>query len=48
VTEKTTSKWDAGRFAKTLAYFGVIPFVGNVSWIQQLLKGAGKKTESHR
>jgi uncharacterized protein YbjT (DUF2867 family) len=46
VTEKTTSKWDAGRFAKTLAYFGVIPFVGNVSWIQQLLKGAGKKNKA--
>lgn len=44
VTEKTTSKWDAGRFARTLAYFGVIPFVGSVNWLQQLFK-AGKKKD---
>lgn len=30
------SRWDAGRFFQTLAYFEVIPFVG---WLQQLIQG---------
>ena len=32
-------KWDAGRFAKTLGYFGIIPFVGSCKWLQKLLGG---------
>src|SRR6476620_12463595 len=36
MTEKKTAQWDAGRFLKTLAYFGVIPFIGSISWLQQL------------
>ena len=36
MTEKNTAQWDAGRFVKTLAYFGVIPFIGSISWLQQL------------
>ncbi|MBW4678764.1 MAG: CIA30 family protein [Microcoleus vaginatus WJT46-NPBG5] len=43
--EKTTSKWNAGRFARTLAYFGVIPFVGSISWLQTLI-GMGKKANA--
>lgn len=35
MTETKTTQWDAGRFIKTLAYFGVIPFIGSVSWLQQ-------------
>lgn len=36
MSEKNTAQWDAGRFVKTLAYFGVIPFIGSISWLQQL------------
>ena len=36
MTQKNRSQWDAGRFAKTLAYFEVIPFL---SWLQQLFTG---------
>jgi len=41
VTEKNTAQWDAGRFVKTLAYFGVIPFIGSISWLQQLFGSSG-------
>ncbi len=46
MTEKNTAQWDAGRFVKTLAYFGVIPFIGSISWLQQLFGGSSssKKT----
>ncbi|MEY3867247.1 MAG: hypothetical protein RLZZ338_1138 [Cyanobacteriota bacterium] len=37
MTDNKTPQWDAGRFFQTLAYFGVIPFVGNIPWFQQLL-----------
>ena len=30
-----SSRWDAGRFLKTLDYFGEIPFLGSVRWLQQ-------------
>jgi len=40
VTEKNTAQWDAGRFLKTLAYFGVIPCIGSISWLQQLFGGS--------
>ena len=36
MTEKNTAQWDAGRFVKTLAYFGPVPFIGSISWLQQL------------
>ncbi|MGL6137321.1 MAG: SDR family oxidoreductase, partial [Planktothrix sp.] len=42
MVEQQKGQWDGGRFLKTLAYFGVIPFIGNISWIQNLL-GMGKK-----
>ena len=42
MTEKNTAQWDAGRFVKTLAYFGVIPFIGSISWLQQLFGSSGK------
>ncbi|MEZ2239020.1 CIA30 family protein [Microcoleus sp.] len=41
MTEKNTAQWDAGRFVKTLAYFGVIPFIGSISWLQQLFGSSG-------
>jgi uncharacterized protein YbjT (DUF2867 family) len=44
MTEKKTAQWDAGRFLKTLAYFGVIPFIGSISWLQQLF-GSSSKTK---
>lgn len=30
-------QWQASRFLKTLGYFGEIPFLGNIRWLQQLL-----------
>jgi uncharacterized protein YbjT (DUF2867 family) len=42
VTEKNTAQWDAGRFVKTLAYFGVIPCIGSISWLQQLFGNSRK------
>ena len=29
--------WDAGRFLKTLNYFGELPFIGSFRWAQQML-----------
>ncbi|MGL5196157.1 MAG: CIA30 family protein, partial [Chroococcales cyanobacterium] len=46
MTEQKRPKWDAGRFWKTLSYFGVVPFLGNISWIRNLLTG-GKSTISN-
>jgi uncharacterized protein YbjT (DUF2867 family) len=43
--EQNRQKWDMGRFWKTLSYFGVVPFLGNISWIRNLLTG-GKSTIS--
>lgn len=31
-----SSQWDASRFFKTLGYFGEIPFLGSIRWLQQL------------
>ncbi|HEY9866673.1 MAG TPA: CIA30 family protein [Candidatus Obscuribacterales bacterium] len=42
MVEQQKGQWDGGRFLKTLAYFGVVPFIGNINWIQNLL-GIGKK-----
>jgi uncharacterized protein YbjT (DUF2867 family) len=42
MTQNNSGKWDAGRFAKTLAYFGVIPFIGSISWLQRLFAPAAK------
>lgn len=35
--QQNSSRWDLGRFVKTLSYFGVIPFMSSISWFQQLL-----------
>lgn len=40
MTDQKSSNWNLGRFVNTLAYFGTIPFVGSISWLQQLLGGA--------
>ncbi|MDY6804478.1 MAG: CIA30 family protein [Cyanobacteriota bacterium] len=45
MTETENSKWDAGRFVKTLAYFRVIPFIGSCSWLQRLFGGGPKQKE---
>jgi uncharacterized protein YbjT (DUF2867 family) len=45
MTKQKRPKWDAGRFWKTLSYFGVVPFLGNISWIRNLITG-GKSTIS--
>lgn len=29
--------WDMGRFVRTLSFFGVIPFLSDIGWFQQLL-----------
>jgi uncharacterized protein YbjT (DUF2867 family) len=38
MSEKTTAKWDFGRFARTLAYYGVIPFVGSISQVKKMFQ----------
>ncbi|CBN56906.1 MULTISPECIES: CIA30 family protein [Kamptonema] len=42
MTEKNIAQWDAGRFFNTLVYFGVIPFIGSINWLQQLFGGEAK------
>ena len=42
MTEKNIAQWDAGRFFKTLAYFGIIPFIGSINWLQQIFGGDAK------
>ena len=39
------SKWDAGRFFKTLTYFEVLPFFG---WLQRLLPGTSKNVSRRK
>lgn len=45
MTQNNSGKWDAGRFARTLAYFGVIPFIGSISWLQRLFAGSATKKQ---
>lgn len=45
MVDQQKGQWDGGRFLKTLAYFGVVPFIGNISWIQNLLGMGTKKTQ---
>lgn len=45
VKEANSSKWDAGRFVQTLAYFRVIPFLGSCSWLQKLFGGSSKQKQ---
>lgn len=45
MTETENSKWDAGRFVQTLAYFRVIPFIGSCSWLQRLFGGGPKQKQ---
>ncbi len=40
--ENKPPQWNLCRFVKTLSYFRVIPFVGQIDWLQQLL---GTKTK---
>ena len=42
MTQQNRSRWDAGRFFQTLAYFEVIPVV---SWLQRLLQGRANDNE---
>ena len=46
MTEKNTAQWDVGRFVKTLAYFDVIPFIGSISWLQQLFGSSSKSNKN--
>ncbi|KJH73254.1 CIA30 family protein [Aliterella atlantica] len=43
MTQQNRSRWDAGRFIQTLAYFDIIPFF---SWLQKLIPGNAKDNES--
>ena len=37
MSDSKTSKWKPNRLFQTLAYFGVIPFIGSFKWLQKLL-----------
>ncbi|MEB3337391.1 MAG: CIA30 family protein [Leptolyngbyaceae bacterium] len=37
MSQQNSTSWDLGRFVKTLAYFGVIPFLSSIDWFQQML-----------
>lgn len=39
--------WDPRRFIKTLSYFGVIPFLSDQEWFQQLLGNQVSPREAH-
>ncbi|MEB3341880.1 CIA30 family protein [Okeania sp.] len=41
MTDNQKSQWKASRLFQTLAYFGVVPFVGSIKWLQKLF---GEKT----
>ncbi len=41
MTDNQKSQWKASRLFQTLAYFGVVPFIGSVKWLQKLF---GEKT----
>jgi len=43
MAQQNRSRWDAGRFIQTLAYFEIIPFF---SWLQKLIPGSAKDNES--
>jgi uncharacterized protein YbjT (DUF2867 family) len=45
MSQKESGQWDALRFGKTLAYFGIIPFIGSISWLQELLTGRSDKKQ---
>ena len=47
MTEKNTNQWDAGRFLNTLIYFGVIPFIGSISWLKNMF-GNNNKTPKEK
>ncbi len=36
MTQNTPHFWDIGRFVETLNYFGEVPLLGNIQWIQEL------------
>ncbi|MDY7024290.1 MAG: NAD(P)H-binding protein, partial [Cyanobacteriota bacterium] len=42
MSESQKAKWDRKRFFKTLSFFGIIPFIGSIEWIQKLF---GKKKQ---
>jgi len=46
MSEQKKANWDAGRFLKTLGYFGVVPFIGSISWIQQLFGNNKNKPQA--
>jgi Complex I intermediate-associated protein 30 (CIA30) len=35
MNQPNSSKWDLGRFVKTLSYFGAVPFLSHMDWFQQ-------------
>ncbi len=37
MSQSTSSRWDLGRFFKTMAYFGAIPLLSELDWFQQWL-----------
>lgn len=45
MSEQKKANWDAGRFFKTLGYFGVVPFIGSISWIQELFGNKKNKPQ---
>ncbi len=45
MSQKESGQWDALRFGKTLAYFGIIPFIGSISWLQELFTGLSDKKQ---
>ena len=36
MTQNTSSQWQLGRFIDTLNFFGEVPFLGNIRWIQSM------------
>ncbi|MFB2976188.1 CIA30 family protein [Microseira sp. BLCC-F43] len=48
MSQKESGQWDALRFGKTLAYFGIIPFIGSISWLQELFTGRSEKKQQNQ
>lgn len=46
MSQQNSAQWDARRFVRTLAYFGVIPFIGSINWLNQLLGRVNSKQNS--
>lgn len=44
MTQSEQSQWNMGRFIQTLSYFGAIPLINNLDWVQQLLGSRANPT----